>query len=88
MRYGFMVKIRLARGGRKKKPIYTIVVADVRSPRDGKFLQKLGQYNPFDEKETLKQVKVEALANWVKNGAILTDTVKSLLKKHKIQINL
>ncbi|MBF0300783.1 MAG: 30S ribosomal protein S16 [Oligoflexia bacterium] len=82
-----MVKIRLARRGRTKRPIYTIVAADINSPRDGKFLERLGQYDPMSA-EVLKQIKVEALSKWIKKGAILTDTVRSLLKKHKIQINL
>jgi small subunit ribosomal protein S16 len=82
-----MVRIRLAKGGRNKRPIFTIVAADMRSPRDGRFLEKLGQYNP-NSTELLKQVNVEAIAKWMKNGACMSDTVKSLLKKQKIQINL
>ncbi|MBF0363211.1 MAG: 30S ribosomal protein S16 [Oligoflexia bacterium] len=82
-----MVKIRLARKGRNKRPVYTIVATDVDSPRDGRFLERLGQYDPIG-KEVLRQVKVEALNKWIEKGAILSDTVKSLLKKHKIQINL
>ena len=81
-----MIRIRLSRAGRKKRPIYTIVAADRRSPRDGRFLQKLGQYDPLSP-ETLKQVNLEAIQKWVDSGATLSDTVRSLLKKQKFQIN-
>ncbi|MGK0367009.1 MAG: small subunit ribosomal protein S16 [Thermoproteota archaeon] len=80
-----MIKIRLARGGKKFKPVYTIVAADARSPRDGKFLQKLGQYNPSSE-PMLNAVNVEAINVWIGKGAQLTDTVKSLLKKNNIKL--
>ncbi len=79
-----MIKIRLARGGRKKKPVYTIVAADARSPRDGRFLEKLGQYDP-NSTDVLKNVKTEAVAAWVAKGAQLTDTVNSLFKKHNVK---
>lgn len=79
-----MIKIRLARGGRKKKPVYTIVAADARSPRDGRFLEKLGQYDP-NSTEVLKNVKTEAVTAWVAKGAQLTDTVNSLFKKHNVK---
>lgn len=79
-----MIKIRLARGGRKRKPIYTIVAADARSPRDGRFMEKLGQYDPSSE-EVLKNVKTEAISQWVQKGARLTDTVRTLFKKHNIK---
>ena len=82
-----MIKIRLARGGRVHKPVYTIVAADARMPRDGRFLEKLGQYNPHEPQE-LKNIKTESIAKWIKNGAEYTDTVKSLFKKHNIEINL
>ncbi|MBF0205717.1 MAG: 30S ribosomal protein S16 [Oligoflexia bacterium] len=81
-----MIKIRLARRGRTKRPVYSIVAAKSTSPRDGRFLDKLGQYDPLS-KDVLKQINVEGISKWIKTGAILTDTVKSLLKKHKIQIN-
>lgn len=81
-----MVKIRLARRGRTKRPVYTIVAAQASSPRDGRFLERLGQYDPAS-KDSFTQIDVEGIARWVKHGAILTDTMKSLLKKHKIQIN-
>lgn len=80
-----MIKIRMTRGGRVHKPVYTIVASDARSPRDGKFLERLGQYDP-NAKEVLKNVNVEAIKVWMGKGAQLSDTVKSLLKKHKIQL--
>ncbi|MDH5581508.1 MAG: 30S ribosomal protein S16 [Bdellovibrionales bacterium] len=80
-----MVKIRLARGGRVHAPIYTIVAADSRSPRDGRNLERLGQYNP-NAKDVLIGVKVEKIQKYVQNGALLSDTVRTLLKKNKIQI--
>lgn len=79
-----MIKIRLARGGRKARPVYTIVAADARSPRDGRFLEKLGQYNPHSE-VVLTDVNAEAITTWIGKGAQLTDTVKSLLKKQSIK---
>lgn len=74
------VKIRLARHGAKKKPYYRIVVADGRFPRDGRFLENVGTYNPLQEpvEVTLKQ---ERIKYWMDQGATPSDTVKSLLKK-------
>ena len=74
------VKIRLARHGAKKRPFYRIVVADTKCPRDGRFLENVGTYNPLLDpaKVVLKQ---ERIKYWIDQGAILTDTVKSLLKK-------
>ncbi|MBW1616519.1 MAG: 30S ribosomal protein S16 [Deltaproteobacteria bacterium] len=74
------VKIRLARYGAKKKPFYRIVVADSRYSRDGKFLEIVGHYNPLLETDqtTLKEDRIK---HWMDQGAIPTDTVKSLLKK-------
>ena len=74
------VKIRLARHGAKKRPFYRIVVADNKSPRDGRFLENVGTYNPLldSAKVVLKQDRIKY---WIDQGAILTDTVKSLLKK-------
>lgn len=77
--------IRLTRNGRTKKPVYTIVATNSRSARDGKFIEKLGQYNPSD-KEVLKYVNVEGISNWVNKGAKLSDTVSSLLKKHSVKL--
>ena len=82
-----MIKIRLARGGRVHRPIYSIVATDSRSPRNGRFLEKLGQYDP-NAKEALSGIKKDKLAHWLKQGAHLSDTVRSLLKKHKLQIDL
>lgn len=73
-----MVKIRFKRMGSKKAPFYRIVVADSRSPRDGRFIEELGYYNP-GTKET--KIDNEKAAAWVAKGAQPTDTVKALLKK-------
>ena len=75
-----MVKIRLRRMGAKKAPYYRIVVADSRSPRDGRFIEELGTYDPMADGEKLK-VNQERVAYWVANGAQPTDTVRGLLKK-------
>ncbi len=80
-----MVKIRLQRGGRTHRPVYTIVAANSRAARNGKFLEKLGQYDP-NSKEILKDVKVESVKAWVEKGAQLTDTVRSLFKKQGINL--
>ena len=75
-----MVKIRLRRMGAKKAPFYRIVVADSRSPRDGAFVDEIGYYNPTSDPAELK-VDNEKAAQWIKNGAQPTDTVRGLLKK-------
>ncbi len=80
-----MVKIRLQRGGRTHRPVYTIVAANSRAARNGKFLEKLGQYDP-NSKEILKDVKVEAVQAWIGKGAQLSDTVKSLFRKHGVKL--
>jgi small subunit ribosomal protein S16 len=74
------VKIRLARGGAKKKPIYRIVVADERCPRDGRFIEALGQYNPRQE-QFLVDFKEEKALEWLNKGAQPTDTVRRLLRQ-------
>ena len=74
-----MLKIRLRRMGAKKAPFYRIVVADSRSPRDGAFVE-IGYYNPTSDPAELK-VDNEKAAQWIKNGAQPTDTVRGLLKK-------
>lgn len=79
-----MVKIRLARGGRTHRPVYTIVAANSRSARNGRYLEKLGQYDPHAA-EVLKDVRTEAVAAWLKKGAQMSDTVKSLFKKNGIK---
>ncbi|HIS64274.1 MAG TPA: 30S ribosomal protein S16 [Candidatus Avoscillospira avistercoris] len=75
-----MVKIRLRRMGAKKNPFYRIVVADSRSPRDGRCIEEIGTYNPLTTPSTV-EVDVEKAQQWIKNGAQPTDTVKALLKK-------
>ena len=73
------VKIRLRRMGAKKAPFYRIVVADSRYPRDGRFIEEIGYYNPLTEPKTFK-VDEEKAKTWLANGAQPTDTVKALLK--------
>ena len=80
-----MVKIRMARGGRKNRPVYTIVATNSRSPRDGQFLEKLGQYDP-KASESIKYVNVDGIKTWVAKGAQLTDTVRTLLKNNNIKL--
>ncbi|MBQ3702168.1 MAG: 30S ribosomal protein S16 [Oscillospiraceae bacterium] len=75
-----MVKIRLRRMGAKKAPYYRIVVADSRSPRDGRFIEEIGMYDPMAEGEKIK-VDMERAKYWIANGAQPTDTVRGLLKK-------
>ena len=77
------VKIRLRRMGMKKNPIYRVIVADSRSPRDGKFIEEIGFYNPLVNPAEFK-VDGEKVKTWIKNGAQPTETVKSLLKKNGI----
>ena len=74
-----MVKIRLRRMGAKKAPYYRIVVADSRSPRDGRCIEEIGTYNPQTSPATVT-VDAEKAQNWIKNGAQPTDTVRGLLK--------
>lgn len=75
-----MVKIRLQRQGAKKAPFYHIVVADSRSPRDGKIIEKIGSYDPMTEPSTII-IDNEKLEQWVKNGAKATDSVKNLIER-------
>ena len=81
------VKIRLARHGAKKRPFYRIVVADSESPRDGRFLEVVGTYNPLTDPATV-ELKQERVKHWMEQGAKPTDTVKSLLKKEGFFANL
>ena len=74
------VKIRLKRIGAKKNPYYRVVVADSRYPRDGRFIEEIGTYNPLTNPSEIK-IDSEKAAQWIKNGAQPTETVKSLLKK-------
>ena len=75
-----MVKIRLRRMGAKKAPFYRIVVADSRYPRDGRFIEEIGIYNPITDPAELK-VDVDRAQAWIKTGAQPTETVRDLLKK-------
>ena len=75
-----MVKIRLQREGKKKAPFYHIVVADSRSPRDGKIVEQIGTYDPMTNPATIN-IDEEKLATWIKNGAKPTDSVKMLIEK-------
>lgn len=81
------VKIRLKRMGAKKAPFYRVVVADSRSPRDGKFIEEIGYYNPTTEPTTVK-IDEEKAIQWVKNGAQPSDTVKRLFVKAGISEKL
>ena len=76
------VTIRLRRDGTKNSPYYRIVVADKHSPRDGKFLELIGTYDP-KKKDDNSTIKLDRAAHWIKNGALPSDTVKSILKKAK-----
>ncbi|MGN1031193.1 MAG: 30S ribosomal protein S16 [Butyricicoccaceae bacterium] len=78
-----MVKIRLRRLGAKKAPFYRIVVADSRYPRDGRFIEEIGTYNPLTDPAEVK-VDAERVQQWIKNGAQPTDTVRALLKKNGV----
>ena len=75
-----MVKIRLKRMGAHKKPFYRVVVADSRSPRNGKFIEEIGTYDPLKNPAEIK-IDNEAAQKWLANGAQPTDTVRALLKK-------
>ncbi|MBU2957561.1 30S ribosomal protein S16 [Paracoccus sp. 1_MG-2023] len=76
------VKIRLARGGSKKRPHYAIVAADTRMPRDGRFLEKLGTYNPLLPKDSEERVKmdIERVQHWIAQGAQPTDRISRFLE--------
>ena len=78
-----MIKIRLKRMGAKKRPFYRIVAADSRSPRDGRFIEVVGTYNPITEPAEVK-VNEELALKWLQNGAIPTDTVRDLLRKQGV----
>ncbi len=77
------VKIRLRRVGAKKAPFYRIVVADSRYPRDGRFIEEIGYYNPLENPSVVK-VDADKAKEWIANGAQPTDTVKVLLKKQGV----
>ena len=79
-----MVVIRLARGGSKKRPFYNIVVTDSRNPRDGRFIERLGYYNPMAAGQAVKlHIADERLTHWIGQGAQMTDTVARLVKQAK-----
>ncbi|OIP89343.1 MAG: 30S ribosomal protein S16 [Syntrophobacteraceae bacterium CG2_30_61_12] len=75
------VRIRLARRGSKKKPFYSIVVADSKAPRDGRFIERIGTYNPLTDPAQVT-IKAERLHHWLDQGAEPTDTVRSLIRDH------
>ena len=75
-----MVKMRLRRMGAKKQPFYRVIVADERSPRNGRFIEEIGYYNPLTEPSVIK-IDDDKAKEWIKNGAQPTETVKVLLKK-------
>ena len=77
------LKIRLSRGGAKKRPYYHIVVADSRSPRDGRFIERVGSYNPMLPAEHTDRVRLvnERISHWIENGAVATDRVARFLGK-------
>lgn len=80
-----MVKLRSQRFGSKKRPFYRIVATDSRNPRDGRFIEIVGTYNPLTEPATIK-IDAEKVEKWINNGAKLSDTVKSLLVKQGIKV--
>ena len=75
-----MVKLRLKRMGKKKHPYYRIVAADVRSPRDGRFIEEIGFYDPSQEPSVVR-IDADAAKKWLANGAVPTETVAKLLKQ-------
>ena len=77
------VKIRLKRMGSKKRPFYRIVVADSRSPRDGRFIETVGTYNPLTQPEQVT-LKEDAIMGWLNNGAQPSDTVRNILSKEGV----
>ena len=78
-----MVKMRLRRMGAKKAPFYRVVVADGRFPRDGRFIEEIGYYNPLTNPVDIK-IDADKAKEWIANGAQPTDTVKALLKKNGV----
>lgn len=80
-----MVKIRLKRMGAHKRPFYRVVVADSRTPRDGRFIEEIGTYNLLKDPAEIK-IDVEAAQKWISNGAQPTDTVRALLKKSGVEL--
>ena len=82
-----MVVIRMARGGAKNRPFYSIVVADSRMPRDGRFIERLGFYNPkAAEREPKYRIALDRVEHWVKQGAQPSDAVRKLIKRGKADV--
>ena len=77
------VRIRLTRIGRHKRPFYRMVVADSEAPRDGKFIEILGTYDPLEEEAAIK-INTERAVHWLNQGALPSDTVKSIFKKSQL----
>ena len=79
------LKIRLARGGSKKRPYYQVVIADVRSPRDGRFIEKIGHWNPMLPRDSENRVEIDAdrAKHWLENGALPTDRVALLPRRSR-----
>ena len=80
-----MVKIRLKRMGAHKRPFYRVVVADSRTPRDGRFIEEIGTYNPLKDPAEIK-IDAEKAQKWISNGAQPTDTVRAILKKSGVEL--
>ena len=82
-----MIVIRLARGGKKSKPFYRVVVADRRFPRDGRFIERLGYYNPVSNRQgdQVIELDVERITHWVKQGAQMSPRVATIVKRFKAQ---
>jgi small subunit ribosomal protein S16 len=80
-----MIKIRMQRAGRTHRPYYRIVATDSRFPRDGRFLEKLGQYDPMAD-VAISNLDLDGLKNWITKGAQLSDTVRTLLRRQKVQL--
>ncbi|XBC42142.1 MAG: 30S ribosomal protein S16 [Buchnera aphidicola (Meitanaphis elongallis)] len=74
-----MVKIRLSRLGTKKRPFYQVVIADNRCPRNGKFIEKIGFFNPISSNNNIS-IDMKRLQYWIKNGAMISDRIKNLIK--------
>ena len=82
-----MVVIRMARGGAKNRPFYNVVVADSRMPRDGRFIERVGFYNPMSPNEEQKfRLALDRVAHWVSQGAQPSDAVKKLIKRGKSEV--
>lgn len=82
-----MVVIRMARGGARNRPFYNIVVADSRMPRDGRFIERIGFYNPkAADNEPKLRIALDRVAHWVSHGALPSDAVKKLIKRGKAQV--